>query len=210
MGVLTRSSIVGRVTAVLRNPDRATGLEKRPVDRLVLGFDGIEGDCHSGRVRPSDSRMVTQYPRGTAVANTRQVSILSVEEFGEIAAALAIPSLQPEWVGANVVTAGIPDLTLLPPASRLSFSSGATLIVDLENTPCRHVGEVIDKHHPGRGAGFVKNAEHRRGVVAWVEREGEIAVDDAIVLHLPPQRLWHHGQSATPSRIRPVQAVGPS
>jgi MOSC domain-containing protein YiiM len=210
MGVLTRSSIVGRVTAVLRNPDRARGLEKQPVDRLALGFDGIVGDCHSGRVRPSDSRMVTQYPRGTAVANTRQVSILSVEELGEIAAALAIPSLQPEWVGANVLTAGIPDLTLLPPASRLSFSSGATLIVDLENAPCRHVGEVIDKHHPGRGAGFVKSAEHRRGVVAWVEREGEIAVDDAIVLHLPPQRLWHHGLSATLSRIRPVQAVGPS
>jgi hypothetical protein len=46
--------------------------------------------------------------------------------------------------------------------------------------------------------------------VAWVEREGGIALDDAIVLHLPPQRLWHHGQSATSSRIRPVQAAGPS
>jgi MOSC domain-containing protein YiiM len=154
--------------------------------------------------------MVTQYPRGTPVANTRQVSILSSEELDEIAAALAIPRLKPEWVGANVVTAGIPELTLLPPASRLSFSSGATLIVDLENSPCRYVSEVIDKHHPGHGAGFVKSAAHKRGVVAWVEREGGIALDDAIVLHLPPHRLWHHGRPAAPSRISPVEAAGPS
>jgi MOSC domain-containing protein YiiM len=192
MAVLTRSSIVGRVKALLSSPDRASGLEKEPVDRLALVFDGIVGDCHSGRVRASDSRMVTQYPAGTPVANTRQVSILSSEELDEIAAALGIPRLKPEWVGANVVTAGIPDLTLLPPASR------------------RYIGEVIDKHHPGHGAGFVKSATHKRGVVAWVEREGGIALDDAIVLHLPPQRLWHHGQSATSSRIRPVQAAGPS
>src|SRR5262245_6286423 len=126
MSVLSRSSIVGLVKALLRSPDRASGLEKHAVDRLVLAFDGIVGDCHSGRVRQSDSRMVTQYPRDTPVANTRQVSILSTEELGQVAAALDIPRLKPEWVGANVVTEGIPDLTLLPPATRLTFSSGAT------------------------------------------------------------------------------------
>src|SRR5262249_24542730 len=141
--------------------------------------------------------------------NTRQVSILSTEELGQVAAALDIPRHKPEWVGANVVTEGIPDLTLLPPATRLTFSSGATLIVDLENAPCRHVGEVIDKHHPGGGAGFVRCATNKRGVVAWVEREGEIAVDDAIVLHLPPQRLWHRGLSAMTSGTKPGQTIGP-
>jgi MOSC domain-containing protein YiiM len=210
MAVLTRCSIVGRVAALLRNPDRTSGLEKQPAERFGVTFDGIVGDCHSGRVRPSDSRMVTQYQKGTPVINTRQVSILSTEELREIAVSLGIPELPPEWVGANLVTAGIPGLTLLPPATRLSFSSGATLIVDLENAPCRYVGEVIDKHHPGRGAGFVASAAHKRGVVAFVEREGEIAVGDAIVLHLPPQRLWHHGRSATARRIRPVQAAGQS
>jgi MOSC domain-containing protein YiiM len=198
------------VAAVLRNPDRDGGLEKQAVDRLELSFDGIEGDCHGGRVRASDSRMVTQYARGTPVANTRQVSILSAEELDQIAATLGIPSLPAEWVGANLVTAGIPDLTLLPPATRLHFSSGATLIVDIENAPCRYVGDVIDKHHPGRGARFVASANHKRGVVAWVEREGAIAVNDAIMLHLPPQRLWHHDRSEVERRITPVQAVGPS
>jgi MOSC domain-containing protein YiiM len=210
MSVLSKSSIVGRVVAVLRNPDRESGLEKQPVDRLKLSFDGIEGDCHGGRVRESDSRMVTQYARGTPVANTRQVSILSAEELDQIAATLGIPGLPPEWVGANLVTAGIPDLTLLPAATRLAFSSGATLIVDIENAPCRYVGDVIDKHHPGRGAQFVESAKHKRGVVAWVEREGAIAVNDAITLHLPPQRPWHHGRSEVDRGIRPVQAVGPS
>jgi MOSC domain-containing protein YiiM len=210
MSVLSKSSIVGQVVAVLRSPDRDSGLEKKAADQLQLSFDGIEGDCHGGRVRTSDSRMVTQYPRGTPVANTRQVSILSSEELDQIAATLGIPSLPPEWVGANLVTVGIPDLTLLPPATRLHFSSGATLIVDIENAPCRYVGEVIDKHHPGRGAQFVASAKHKRGVVAWVEREGAIAVNDAITLHLPPQRLWHHGRAEVERGVRPVQAVGPS
>jgi MOSC domain-containing protein YiiM len=210
MGVLSRSSIVGRVVAVLRSPHRESGLEKQPTDRLTLSFDGIEGDCHGGRVRDSDSRMVTQYARGTPVANTRQVSILSAEELDQIAAKLAIPVLPPEWVGANLVTSGIPDLTLLPPSTRLAFASGATLIVDMENAPCRYVGEIIEKHHPGRGAGFVASAKHKRGVVAWVEREGAIAVDDAITLHLPPQRLWQHGRSEVEKGIRPVQVAGPA
>jgi len=191
MAILTKLGFTGTVAAVLANPDRATGLEKSRRDRLTLTFDGIAGDCHGGRTRASDSRMVTQYRRGTEVANTRQVSILSEEELAEIAAKMGIGELSPEWVGANLVTRGIPDLTLLPPSTRLMFSSGATLIVDLENGPCRYVGEVIEKHHPGKGSGFVAATQHKRGVVAWVEKPGDIAMDDEIVLHIPPQRT--HG-----------------
>jgi len=59
MSVLSKSPIVGRVVAVLRSPERESGLEKQRMDRLQLSFDGIEGDCHGGRIRASDSRMVT-------------------------------------------------------------------------------------------------------------------------------------------------------
>jgi MOSC domain-containing protein YiiM len=190
MAILTRLEATGTVAAVLSSPDRARGLEKARVGRLALTFDGIAGDCHAGRTRASDSRMVTQYARGTEVANTRQVSILSEEELTEVAGRLAIPVLLPEWLGANVVTRGIPDLTLLPPSTRLMFSSGATLIVDLENGPCRYVAEVVDKRHPGKGQGFVAAARHKRGVVAWVERPGAIAEGDSIALYVPPQRQW--------------------
>jgi hypothetical protein len=88
---------------------------------------------------------------------------------------------------------GHPDLTLLPPATRMMFSSGATLIVDLENAACRYPADLIERHFPGHGLGFPELAKHKRGLVARVEREGEIAVGDKIVLFSPPQRLYRHG-----------------
>ncbi|MCB1432475.1 MAG: MOSC domain-containing protein [Alphaproteobacteria bacterium] len=159
---------------------------------MMLRFGGIEGDCHAGLTRKSDSRMLKQFKRGTEVKNARQVSILSKEELTEIAARMAIPEVKPEWVGANLVTSGIPNLTLLPPSTRLQFPSGATLVVDLENLPCRYPADVIDKHYPEPKMGFVKAAQVKRGVVGWVEAEGEVRVGDHIVIWLPPQRIYPH------------------
>lgn len=192
MAVLEKSQLTGTVTALLCSPVRETGLEKSHVDRLDVVFDGIVGDCHASRGYLSDSRMLQQYKRGTPVANTRQVSILSKEQLAEIAGLLGIGDLPPEWVGANLVTSGIPDLTFLPPSTRMMFSSGATLIVDGENAPCRFVGDVIEKHHPGQGMAFPKLARNKRGLVAWVEREGSISVGDEIMLHIPPQRIYSY------------------
>ncbi len=192
MAILEKSKLTGTVAALLSSPERETGLEKAPTDRLNLVFDGIVGDCHSGRGYRSDSRMLRQYERGTPVANTRQVSILSAEQLAEVASLLGIPTLHAEWVGANLVTSGIPELTFLPPSTRMMFSSGATLIVDGENAPCRFVGDVIEKHHPGHGTAFANVARNKRGLVAWVEREGSISVGDEIVLHIPPQRIYSH------------------
>jgi len=192
MAYVKEISIIGRVEACLLRPDRATGLEKSPTGSLTLTFDGIEGDCHSGSTMLSDARTMKQYPRGIALKNRRQVSIVSVEEMAEIAEKLDIPTLPPEWVGANLLVSGIPDLTLLPPSTRMMFSSGATLIIDLENQPCKYPAEIIEKRHPGHGSAFVAMAKHKRGLVAWVEREGNIASGDTIRLFLPPQRLWNH------------------
>ena len=192
MAYVKEISIVGRVDACLLSPDRATGLEKSPTGSLTLTFDGIVGDCHSGPTMVSDARTLKQYPRGVPLKNRRQVSIVSVEEMAEVAEALAIPVLPPEWVGANLLVSGIPDLTILPPATRMMFSSGATLIIDLENQPCKYPAEIIERHHPGHGSAFVARAKHKRGLVAWVEREGTIASGDSSRLLLPPQRLWNH------------------
>jgi len=192
MAYVKEISIIGRVEACLSSPDRATGLEKSPTGSLTLTFDGIEGDCHSGPTMLSDARTMKQYPQGVTLKNRRQVSIVSVEEMAEIAEKLDIPTLSPEWVGANLLVSGIPDLTLLPPSTRMMFSSGATLIIDLENQPCKYPAEIIEKHHPGHGSAFVPMAKHKRGLVAWVEREGNIVSGDTIRLFLPPQRLWNH------------------
>jgi hypothetical protein len=190
MPLLTKLAAAGRVEALLRNPDRKTGLEKSPTGSLSLRFDGIDGDCHSGLTRPADIRTIRQYPRDTPIRNVRQLTLLSVEELADIAAIMAIPDVKPEWVGANLVTYGIADLTLLPPSSRLQFPSGATIVVDMENEPCRYPAEIIEKHNPQQKVGFVKAAKHKRGITAWVEREGEIRLGDQITVWIPPQRLY--------------------
>ncbi len=192
MAVLKKSKLIGRVALLLSNPDRKAGLEKQSVPHLDMVFDGIVGDCHSGRIYKSDSRLLQQYPRGIPIANTRQVSIVSEEELADVGREMETGPLKPEWLGPNLVTTGIPDLTLLPPSTRMMFSSGATLIVDGENAPCRQVADVIEIHHPGKGWQFPKLARNKRGLVAWVEKEGGIAVGDEIVLHIPPQRIYSH------------------
>jgi hypothetical protein len=190
--LLSKASFTGRVIRLLASPDRKTGLEKAARDSLSLRFSGIAEDCHGGLTRESDSRMVKQFKRGTVVKNARQVSILSEEELAEIARTMGIPAVRAEWVGANLVTAGIPDLTLLPPTTRLQFPSGAMIVVDIENLPCRYPAAIIEKHHPEQSMGFVKAARHKRGVVGWIEAEGEIRVGDAITVWLPPQRVYAH------------------
>jgi MOSC domain-containing protein YiiM len=193
MPLLTRLETVGRVEALLKNGDRANGLEKSRVEGVKLRFEGVEGDCHSGLTRPADVRTIKQYPRDTPIRNVRQLSLLSTEELADIAGIMEIAEVRPEWVGANMVTTGIPDLTLLPPSSRMQFPSGATIVVDMENEPCRYPAEIIAKHNPDHKVGFVKAAKHKRGLTAWVEREGDVAVGDAITVWIPPQRLYGAG-----------------
>jgi len=105
---------------------------------------------------------------------------------------MGIPAVQPEWVGANMVIRGIPDLTLLPPSTRLKFPSGAMIVVDAENHPCRYPADIIAKHHPEAKKGFVAAAMHKRGVVGWVEAEGVIRTGDRITIWVPPQRIYAH------------------
>jgi hypothetical protein len=196
MPLFTKAPFAGRVDRLLKGADRATGLEKAGADEFILTFAGIDGDCHAGLTRASDSRTLQHYRRNTEIRNVRQVTLLSREELAEVAHAMGIPEVKPEWIGANILTTGIPDLTLLPPSTRLQFPSGATLTVDLENAPCRYAAEVVSRHYPEQRVDFVKAAAHKRGVTAWVEREGTITTGDAITLWLPPQRIYaHHMQN---------------
>lgn len=188
--LFTKAEITGRVKQLLVGRDRAKGIEKEGVERLALGFDGIVGDFHSGHISKSGSDLIRLHPRGTQLRNVRHATLVSEEELAEIAARMKIPAIRAEWLGANIVTSGIPELTLVPPSTRLQFPSGATLVVDLENEPCRQVADMVAKHHPDQTVGFVKAAQHKRGLAAWVEREGAIAVGDAIALFLPPQRIY--------------------
>ena len=190
MPALAPTDITGTVTWIGFVPDRDASLRSVPLDEVTLTFAGIAGEAHGGLTRPSCSRVVSQHPRGTEIRNTRQLSVVSAEELAEIAADCGLSELDPALVGASLVISGIPDLTHLPPSSRLQMLSGATLVVDMENRPCHLPAKPINADHPGAGDRFKAAAKDKRGVTAWVEREGLMRVGDAVRLHVPDQRAW--------------------
>ncbi len=164
-----------------------------PLDAMPLTFAGYDGEVHAGLTRPSCSRVVKQHPKGTEIRNVRQLCVVSAEEMAEVARSMGLPAIDYAWVGASVVLEGIPDLTHLPPSSRLQGPDGVTLVVDMENLPCQEPAVTIDKALPGQGKGFKRAAEGKRGVTAWVEREGTLRLGDEVRLHIPAQRAWQPG-----------------
>ncbi len=158
---------------------------------VSVSFTGFEGDRHAGITRKSDSR-TPQYPRGTEIRNDRQISIVSVEELAQIAAALGIPEIKAEWLGANLLIQGIYRLTLLPPMTRLSFAGGVVLAVQSENLPCVHPGKVIQDFYGRAGLQekFPISAMHLRGLVACVEKPGTIRQGESVQVDVPRQSLY--------------------
>jgi MOSC domain-containing protein YiiM len=163
------------------------------VEALTLTFAGPEGEVHGGLTRPSCSRVLRQHPRGTTIRNARQLCLVSEEEMAEVAARLGMARIDPAWVGANVVVRGLPDFTHLPPSSRLQAPDGATLVVDMENLPCQEPAVTMARATGGQGRAFKEAARDRRGVTAWVEREGRLALGEGLRLHVPGQRAWAPG-----------------
>lgn len=196
MPVLKPTDFVGRITWLGLVRDRSAQLEAEAVAELTASFAGPVGEDHGGLTRPSCSRVVAQYPKGTTIRNTRQFTILSVEELAATAAKMGLEHLDPALVGATMVIEGIPDLTHLPPASRLQVADGATLVVDIENRSCQLPAKPIEARHAGFGAKYKSAAAGRRGLTAWVEREGVFRLGDAIRLHIPDQPVWAHLEAA--------------
>ena len=185
--------LTGTVTQLLIGASHHT-LQSSNVDRVRVTFEGLEGDVHTSFTRHSDVR-VPHYPRGTIIRNTRQVSILSQEELAEVAAVLGIPQVLPSWMGANLELRGIPNLTMLPPSTRIFFPDDAVIVVDAENMPCVGPGNAIQEHYPDvpkLAQRFPRAAMHKRGVVGWVEREGYINDGDTVRVMLPPRVVYHY------------------
>lgn len=190
MATLKLAPHTARVVWLGHVADRSAALASAPAPELRLTFAGPLAEAHGGLTRPSCSRVLALHPRGTEIANTRQLSILSAEELALIAADMGLARLDPALVGASLVVEGIADFTHLPPSSRLQGPDGATLVVDLENLPCTLPARPIEIAHPGYGARFKAAAQGRRGVTAWVEREGTLRPGDVLRLFIPSQRRW--------------------
>ena len=196
MPALIPTEFTAKITWLGRVDDRNATLRASALQRVMATYAGVEGEEHAGLTRPSCSRVVAQYPKGTDIRNVRQFSVLSAEELAAIAQKMGVERLEPAWIGASLVLEGIPDFTHVPPSSRLQAENGTTLVVDMENRPCHLPAKVIDEDAPGFGKAFKAAALGRRGVTAWVEREGVLRVGDVMRLHIPDQPVWPHLEAA--------------
>ena len=196
-----RQKVKGVVSATLK----AMGKDfvSNPVEQLELTYEGFAGDHHSGLTRLSGVRE-PWHQRGIEMRNERQISLLASDELAEVAANMNLEKIEPGWIGANLGIDGINNFSLLPPRSVLIFEGGVTLRVDGYNGPCRVSGASIAAHvgAPGRQSdaepsaidlalAFVDAARMKRGLVAWVEREGVIRQGEKITGHVWEQRLYN-------------------
>jgi len=189
MPTLLESHYTGKVVWLGHVPAGGS-LKAGAVSHLDLGFEGVSGGRHEGVTRPSCVRVKNLYPQGTTIRNVRQLTVLSAEELVAIAREMELDQLDPGLLGASVVVRGIPDLTHLPPSSRLQGTSGVSLVVDMENRPCVLPGREIEAETPGYGAAFKPAAQGRRGVTAWVEHPGRLSPGEMLKLFVPDQRGW--------------------
>ncbi len=168
--------------------------ETRRVDTLAVDLMGIPGSRHYGFTRKAGPRE-PWYRRGMEMRSGRQVTVVSREELAAIAAAMQVDRVKPEWIGANVVTSGIANLSWLPIGSRIGFAE-VTLVVEGQNAPCRIAGKAIANHlTPGAAPGgldlaFPKAAKGLRGLVLSVERPGTLRAGEEITVKVLPQTLW--------------------
>ncbi|RUT82703.1 MULTISPECIES: MOSC domain-containing protein [unclassified Mesorhizobium] len=172
----------------------ADHFQTRPVDELLLDFDGIAGDFHAGPTRRAGGRE-PWYPRGTEMRNERQLSIVAADELAVVAQRMGLAEIRPEWIGANLVIEGVPNLSMLPAGTLLFFKGGVTIKIDAQNGPCRIAGRSIAENAGMADveAGallFPKVAKRLRGVVAWVEKPGTVRVREEISVRVPEQWIY--------------------
>jgi len=184
------TEFTGKITWLGRVPLNRPNIRSEAVQSARATYAGFVDDYHGGLTRAACVRVGNRHAKGTEIANTRQLSILSAEEMAQIAVSIGVPALDPILLGASIVVEGIPDFTHVPPGSRLQAENGTTIVIDVENGPCNFPAKEIEKEDAGHGKGFITAARGKRGVTAWVEREGDLGVGDVLRLHVPDQRGW--------------------
>ena len=103
---------------------------------------------------------------------------------------MGLAEIRPEWLGANLLLEGIASLSFLPRGSRILFPSGAALAAEGYNPPCTGPGKAVHAVAGTTPQAFVKAATRRRGIVASVERAGEIKAGDAAEVFVPEQWVY--------------------
>jgi MOSC domain-containing protein YiiM len=174
-----------------------SGIEKTPVEELVVDCGGIVGDRHYGFTRAADGRN-PEYPVGELIRNNRQWSAIAPQELAAIARAMKVERIDPAWIGANLCLVGIPNLSQLPKGTKIRFPQDAVLVVEDQNMPCRGPGKVIASKYPPDTvnyytfpkAAMIDKETSRRGVIGVVEYAGTIALGDVATVELYKPRAY--------------------
>lgn len=185
-------SVTAQITRLYDLKDNGSPLIR---SELLLNFKGIEStksvvpSQYYGYSRSSDRR----YPGvalGTPIRNRRQITLISEHELLDLATALDVEFLDPEWLNVNVVIDGINLSSYLPRGTTIRCSSGAVLYVEDQNYPCRGSAAAVAKHcaEPDRILReFVPSAIGKRGLLCSIETPGPICVGDSAQIRIPRQ-----------------------
>ena len=170
----------GMVTAVSSSPTHTMAKPNREVIRLLAGL-GVEGDAHAGETVKHRSRVA----RDPSRPNLRQVHLIHAELHDALRAAGF--AVSPGQMGENVTTQGV-DLLGLPAGTRLHLGGTAVVAVTGLRNPCSQLNGV----QPGLMAATLdRDADgaliRKAGVMAIVERGGDVRRGDPIRVALPPQ-----------------------
>jgi hypothetical protein len=186
-----------KITAQLKallapDPDNRTDSTPQRVENLGFDLEGILHERHRGWTRAADGR-VPYLKRGVTMRNSRQVSIVSVEELSAVAARLGLTQCLPQWLHANMVFEGLPQLSFLPRGTKLMFEGGLVLTVEDQNPPCPKTAASLAAANPDRAdlkVRFVASANRLRGIVACVEHPGRAVVGATVTARLPEQWIY--------------------
>lgn len=185
---------VGRIESIhLGKPDV---LNKDAATKLTFDLDGIVGDRHRSFEREAWGAGDKQ-AEGVRRRNERQWSAISVEEIREISQAMSLTrDLDAGDIGVNFSISGVPEFSRLTKGTILKFPSGAELTVVEYNPPCLDMGKsLVDRYQTVSGdplspTAFSTAAKLTRGLVGVVDVPGEIAVGDAVEVHLYETPSW--------------------
>ena len=185
--------IFAQIVSVHSGSNDDLSKDSRPSIQVELS--GVVGDRHQSFERSTWAG--DKQPEGTVRRNERQWSAVSVEELEEIQAAMDLnEALTAASLGANLCLSGVQELSRLPKGTLLKFPSGAELMVEEFNPPCRDMGKKLASIHTTRSGkelsstAFSKAAKLTRGVVGVVEVAGTINAGDEVSIEIFETPSW--------------------
>ena len=175
---MERQKQTGMVVHVAASPSHRMSKPVLESITLIAGL-GVEGDAHAGEKVKHRSRV----RKDPTQPNLRQVHLIHGELHDELNRRGF--NTAPGWMGENITTSGI-DLLGLSTDTLLRIGDEAVVRVTGLRNPCAQLDglqdglmkAVLDRDDEG-------NLVRKAGIMAIVERGGEVRSGDAIVAEAP-------------------------